>query len=78
MVFTTSAAAYASKTFREQVIITMIINFGVNFGWEWWAMSAWPLRHAPLHPQLPQPPCSLLLHPCTLHPPPQAARTGLA
>jgi hypothetical protein len=77
MVFTTSAAAYASKTFREQVIITMIINFGVNFGWEWWAMSAWPLRHAPCTPSCP----SLPAHSsCTPAPrtPPQAARTGLA
>ena len=37
---TSSASAYASTTFKVQLLITMVINFGINLGWEWWAMSA--------------------------------------
>ena len=41
MVYLTAKEAYQSPTFAIQLIITMIINFCINFGYEWAAMSQW-------------------------------------
>ena len=40
--YTSTAAAYASNTFKGQLIVTMFINLTINGLWEWWAMSASP------------------------------------
>lgn len=41
MVYETAGAAYRSQTFAVQLVMTMIINFGINFGLEWATMSKW-------------------------------------
>jgi hypothetical protein len=41
MAITTWQGAYRTSTFWSQLVITMIINFGVNFGLEWATMSNW-------------------------------------
>lgn len=38
--YTSTAAAYASNTFKGQLLVTMFINLIINGLWEWWAMSA--------------------------------------
>ena len=40
MTYTNTKDAYRSKTFAGQLLVTMVINFGINFGWQWFAMSA--------------------------------------
>jgi hypothetical protein len=44
MVYKTVREAFRSKTFAGQMIMTAIINFGVNFGFEWASMSEWGAR----------------------------------
>lgn len=39
--FETAGAAYRSPTFAVQLFITMVINFGVNFGLEYATLSNW-------------------------------------
>lgn len=41
MVFNTVEEAYHSQTFAIQLTMTMMMNFGINFGLEWAAMSQW-------------------------------------
>jgi hypothetical protein len=41
MVFKTAAESYRSQTFIGQVILTMMINFGINFGLEYATLSKW-------------------------------------
>jgi hypothetical protein len=41
MVFKTALESYRSPTFIGQVILTMAINFGINFGLEWATLSKW-------------------------------------
>lgn len=45
--YTTVSAAYRSPTFAGQLIVTMLINFGVNFGIEWATMSEWGKKRDP-------------------------------
>jgi len=52
--FPTAAAAYRSPTFAVQLAITMLINFGVNFGLEWAFMSQWGKQpNTALWPRIP-------------------------
>lgn len=39
--FTTAVQALSSKAFIGQLIVTMLINFGVNFGFAWGTYSEW-------------------------------------
>jgi hypothetical protein len=43
MVYASIFDAYCSPTFKVQLLICMIINFGVNFGIEYGSMSAFIL-----------------------------------
>ena len=45
--FPTAAAAYKSATFWAQLVLTMAINFGINFGIEWASMSEWGKKSDP-------------------------------
>jgi hypothetical protein len=37
--YTNSREAYASKTFTGQLLMTMIINWLINFLWQWGSMG---------------------------------------
>jgi hypothetical protein len=39
--YLTAEEAYRSPTFAVQLTMTMVINFGINFGYEWAAMGQW-------------------------------------
>ena len=41
MVYQQPREAMRTITFRAQIIWTMLINFGINFGFEWAAVSKW-------------------------------------
>lgn len=44
MAIRTAREAYRTPTFAIQMFITMLVNFGVNFGLEWATMSNWGAR----------------------------------
>jgi len=52
--FLTARDAYKSTTFAVQLTITVLINFGINFGLEWAFMSQWgKVRDTAAWPRIP-------------------------
>ena len=44
MTIPTVLAAWRTPTFASQLVITMLINFGINFGWQYATFSKWGAR----------------------------------
>jgi hypothetical protein len=80
--YTNSRDAYASKTFSGQLLVTMTINFLINFLWQWSAMGKFSSFSSACQPSARGRLCRLpdsarLTHTlCTHLPPPQPLPPG--